>query len=460
MQFKSLLLLAGATILSPYLVEAQTYTICNPLNGTCPNDPALGTNHTFIFNTSSTVTDYYNITAGSLTYGDDGAEFTISKQGESPTIQSKFFIFFGSVSVIMKAATGVGVVSSIVLESDDLDEVDWEFIGGNDTHAETNYFGKGNTTSYDRAIWYPTPADPTANFYNYTVDWTAERIEWWIDDSLVRTLAYADAVDGKNFPQTPMSVRLGIWSGGDPKGNSIGTIEWAGGETDFTKVPFTMYVKSATIQDYSTGSAYEWGDRTGDWQSIKVITGNSTVAKTITKNATPTLSLGEKWDNLSKTTKLAVYCGGGAAVAALVSVFLFTFFRQRRNGRLEREAYNHLIEKQQQEAYQDQMELHNKGIGGWDKNAYANQGGDALGGWEDNHGSGYVGPNGSASAMAAGGVGSPMVQAGQHNPRSPTMVMRDGDGDGPMSPQSAEFDMKLAQPRFGGSANGGSYMKM
>ncbi|KAF7859631.1 hypothetical protein EAF04_008710 [Stromatinia cepivora] len=443
MQFKSLLLIAGATILSPFLVEAQTWTTCNPLNQTCPNDPALGTNHTFYFNTSSTVTDYYNITAGTLAYGNDGAEFTIAKQGQSPTIQSKFFIFFGQVSVIMKAATGVGIVSSIVLESDDLDEVDWEFIGGNNTHAETNYFGKGNTTAYDRAIWYPTPSDPTANFHNYTVDWTAERIQWWIDDSLVRTLAYADALGGKNFPQTPMTVRLGIWSGGDPKGDSEGTIEWAGGVTDFSKAPFTMYVKSAAIQDYSTGSEYQWTDKTGDWQSIKVISGNSTVAKVITKNATPTLSLSEKWDKLPKGTKLAVYCAGGAVVAALVSLFLFTFFRQRRNGRLEREAYNQLIEKQQQE---DHIEMHNKGLGGFDNDS------DAPGAWGDNHGTGYVGPSGSASANAMAS-GSPVVQAGQHGPRSPTMVEHSGE----MSPQSAEFPQ---QPRFGSTTNGGSYVKM
>lgn len=180
--------------------------------------------------------------------------------------------------------------------------------------------------------------------------------------------------------------------------------------------------------------------------------GNSTVAETITKNETPTLSLGEKWDNLPKTTKLAVYCGGGAAVAALVSAFLFTFLRQRRNGRLEREAYNQLIEKQQQDAYKDQMELHNKGIGGFDNNSYATQGDDALGGWGSNQGTGYVGPSGSASAMASG---SPMVQAGQHGPMSPTMVMRNGE----MSPHSAEFPQPQ-QPMFGGSANGGSYMKM
>jgi hypothetical protein len=140
MRFQSLLLGASGLLLP---VAAQTWTNCNPLNTTCPNNPALGTNHTFIFNQSSTVTNTFNITSGALVYGSQGTEFTINKQGDSPTIQSLWHIMFGSVSVVMKAATGTGIISSIVLESDDLDEIDWEFMGGNATHAETNYFGKG-----------------------------------------------------------------------------------------------------------------------------------------------------------------------------------------------------------------------------------------------------------------------------------------------------------------------------
>lgn len=266
MLFKTLL--GAVALLTP--VFAQTFTDCNPMNTTCPNDPAFGTAHNFVFNTSRTVTDSFNITAGTVNYGNDGAEFTVAKRGDSPTIQSHFYIFFGQVSVIMKAATGQGIISSIVLESDDLDEVDWEFLGGNATHAETNYFGKGNTTSYDRAIYYPVSTDLRENFHNYTVDWTAEKIEWYIDGNLVRTLPYAAANGGKNFPQTPMNLRLGIWAGGDPD-NSNGTIEWAGGLTDYTKGPYTMYVQSAYVQDYSSGSEYHWADKTGSWQSIKSI---------------------------------------------------------------------------------------------------------------------------------------------------------------------------------------------
>lgn len=128
-----------------------------------------------------------------------------------------------------------------------------------------------NTTS--RAIYHPLPdgGDPRAGFHNYTVHWTSSQIEWYIDSVLIRTLPYASANEGKNFPQTPMNVRLGIWAGGDPDSNSNGTIEWAGGVTNYTNGPYTMTVQSAQISDFSTGSEYEWTDASGSFTSIKVV---------------------------------------------------------------------------------------------------------------------------------------------------------------------------------------------
>lgn len=256
--------------LAPLLavVQAQTWTACNPLNSTnCPTNPALGMNYTFDFTKSTADSAVWNTTGGTVQYGTDGAGMAITMRGETPTIQSNFYFFFGVVEVWMKAATGQGVISSIVLQSDDLDEVDWEFIGGNDTHAETNYFGKGNTTSYDRAIYFPVDK-PQEYFHNYTTLWTAEKLEWYIDGKLVRTLLYKEANQGKNFPQTPMNVRIGIWAGGDSV-NRNGTIEWAGGLTDYKKGPYTMYVQSTRVTDFSTGSEYKYGDKTGSWQSIQ-----------------------------------------------------------------------------------------------------------------------------------------------------------------------------------------------
>ena len=173
--FSQFRLASAATLLLASTALAQTYSACNPLNSTsCPTDEALGTSASFNFSDASASTSIWNTTAGTINWQGDGAEFTIDQKGDSPTIQSLFYIFFGRVSVIMKAAPGQGIVSSIVLESDDLDEVDWEMIGGNSSYVETNFFGKGNTTAYDRAIWYPV--DNNQQFHNYTTVWTAERV--------------------------------------------------------------------------------------------------------------------------------------------------------------------------------------------------------------------------------------------------------------------------------------------
>ncbi len=170
----------------------------------------------------------------------------------------------------MRAATGTGVVSSIVLQSEDLDEVDWEILGGNTTHIQSNYFGKGNTTSYDRAIWHPSSFQPQDDFHNYTTRWTKDELEWYIDGASVRVLKYAEANGGKNFPQTPMNVRIGVWAGGD-EDNPEDTVEWSGGETDYSDGPFTMSVRSLRVKDYSEGKEYVYGDMTGSWDSIEII---------------------------------------------------------------------------------------------------------------------------------------------------------------------------------------------
>ncbi|KAF2493907.1 extracellular cell wall glucanase Crf1 [Lophium mytilinum] len=337
---------------------AQTWTACNPLNSTgCPTNPALGGNATFLWNTTSADSNVWNTTNGKVQYTPAGGEFTINERHDSPTIQSKFYIFFGVVSVIMRAAPGQGVISSIVLESDDLDEVDWEFIGGNHTHVETNYFGKGNTTSYDRAIYYPVDK-PQDQFHNYTVHWTKDAIEWWIDDNSVRTLKYGDALGGKNFPQTPMNIRLGIWAGGDPD-NSNGTIEWAGGLTNYGKGPYTMTVAEIYAQDFTSGKEYAYGDKTGDWESIKITEGQSKAIKEITSPHGVT----GRWKALSKTTQIAIAASAaGAAVLCLLAI-LFCCIKQRRAGRREYAELEAQREKEAAELVEYKTKMANGGFG-------------------------------------------------------------------------------------------------
>jgi hypothetical protein len=70
-----------------------------------------------------------------------------------------------------------------------------------------------------------------------------------------------------------MRLKLGSWAAG-AEGNAEGTISWAGGKTDFNKGPFDMYVQDVSITNYNPAESYEYGDKSGSWQSIKINKGD------------------------------------------------------------------------------------------------------------------------------------------------------------------------------------------
>lgn len=249
---------------------AQTYTSCNPLDKTCPADPALGTEWTWDF--SKTLDSrIWDMQTGTIQYTSQGADFTISAPKESTLLVSNFYIFFGVVESWVKMATGQGIVSSVVLESDDLDEIDWEWVGYNTSQVQSNFYGKGNDTTYNRGRNHYVPNAAT-EYHNYTTYWDHEKLQWWIDGSLHRQVNYNDslALWGKNYPQTPSQVKISNWPAGQA-GNAPGTIQWAGGLVDYSQAPFTMSVQKVRVQDFHSGKEYTYGDKTGDWTSINVV---------------------------------------------------------------------------------------------------------------------------------------------------------------------------------------------
>ncbi|KXJ91473.1 concanavalin A-like lectin/glucanase domain-containing protein [Microdochium bolleyi] len=285
---------------------AQTWTTCNPLTTTCPAKTALGMTVNVDF-TKGGVNSFVASGGGTVNYDSNGATFTVSKSGDAPQLASVFYIMFGRVEMTFKAAHGAGIVSSFVLQSDCLDEIDWEWLGADAHEVQTNYFGKGLTTSYNRGAFHKTPENQ-ATFHTYVVDWNADRIVWTVDGTIVRQLGFNDAEKGQ-YPQTPMQVKFGAWSGGDPS-NPQGTIDWSRGPTDYSKGPFSMNVKKIKVTDYSTGTKYSYGDMTGNWQSIKAeggkVNGNLNGAGALTTTAVATGT------NASPTTagKPSVPAGG------------------------------------------------------------------------------------------------------------------------------------------------------
>ncbi|KNG91591.1 transglycosidase, GH16 family, partial [Aspergillus nomiae NRRL 13137] len=312
---------------------ADDQTECNPLNNTCPADPALGTEHTWWFN-STLDEKLWNMTTGVPTYTSEGAEFSIKTENGSTLLQSNFYIFFGVMEAHVKMAKGAGIISSVILQSDDLDEIDWEWVGYNTSSVQSDFFGKGNTTTSDRGGFHAV-ANADTEFHNYTSYWDKDRLEWWIDNELVRTVNYSEplTVYGKNYPQTPCRVKVSNWPVGIAS-QSIGNIEWGGGLVNWTNLPFTMTVQRIRVQDFHSGKEYTYSGHTGSYESINVVSGNSTAKTEINKK--PTKTLAQKWDDLGKAAHIGVYCGAAAAGALVVAAFAMWCVRQRRKGRLER----------------------------------------------------------------------------------------------------------------------------
>ncbi|KAI0509676.1 concanavalin A-like lectin/glucanase domain-containing protein [Xylaria bambusicola] len=274
--FAKILSSTAVVLAATQLVAAQTYTACDPREKSCPPDPAVGKENTVTVDFTKGKNDFFKAADGTtITYDGKGAAFSMKKETEAPTITSTKYIFFGKVDVEAVAAPGQGIVTSIVLQSDDRDEIDWEWIGSDTKQVQTNYFGKGDDSTFDRGGYSPV-SNPQSETHVYTIEWTKDYVHWIIDGNLVRELKYADAKGGSRFPQTPAQLKLGTWVAGSSTAPE-GTVQWAGGLADFSNGPLTAYYKKVTIQDYAGGVAnakqYVWKDGSdGSWQSIKVET--------------------------------------------------------------------------------------------------------------------------------------------------------------------------------------------
>ncbi|KAK7989941.1 hypothetical protein PG989_010256 [Apiospora arundinis] len=309
---KAAAVFTAATALLTSQATAQTWSACNPTQQTCKPNPALGMKINVDFTQGAV--DAFVPSGGNPTYDSQGAKFTVAKSGDAPQLKSIFYIMFGRVEFYMKAAPGAGIVSSMVLQSDDLDEIDMEWLGSDDYEVQTNYFGKGITGSYNRGQFNPAKNNQ-GEFIKYVVDWDPNRIVWTVGSTVVRQMKYDEAEPGQ-YPQSPMQIKFGAWAGGDPI-NPQGTVGWARGPTDFSKGPFSMYVRSISVTDYSTGKSYKYGDTSGKWETIVAeggkVYGNQGGAGALTTNAvaaaptggSPTIPAG----GIGRASSTPVYTG-------------------------------------------------------------------------------------------------------------------------------------------------------
>ncbi|CAG8747531.1 21371_t:CDS:2, partial [Gigaspora rosea] len=110
--------------------------------------------------------------------------------GKGLDLNSTYMMHYGTVSVEMKANGVGGVVTALCLMSREGDEFDWETVGKDIEHAQTDYFYKGvHKTGVDGIIHaFPDGGTIDSDYHTYTIEWGPKRTIWSIDGFTVRTL--------------------------------------------------------------------------------------------------------------------------------------------------------------------------------------------------------------------------------------------------------------------------------
>jgi len=115
---------------------------------------------------------------------------------------------YGRIEGRLKAAKGVGLVTSLFTYSKHADEIDIEILGKDTTKLETNFFVKGVRGINAHAI-IDLGFDSSEDYHDYAIEWSPNHIKWFVDGKLVRT------VDGNGIelPSEPSAIMANLWSG-------------------------------------------------------------------------------------------------------------------------------------------------------------------------------------------------------------------------------------------------------
>ncbi|KAI9217676.1 concanavalin A-like lectin/glucanase domain-containing protein [Blastocladiella britannica] len=156
-------------------------------------------------------------------------------KGAGATIPTLRFFQYGVISARIKVAGGQGVISSFITKTstnDNVgDEIDFEMLGAHPNEVQTNFYWNGNI-DYTKGARYNFPekaASTIDDYHIYTIDWNADRMIWLVDGSAIRTVT-ADSVKGK-YPSQISRIYFSVWDAGC--GTLQGTVDWAGGATDW-----------------------------------------------------------------------------------------------------------------------------------------------------------------------------------------------------------------------------------
>ncbi|KAF1944976.1 cell wall glucanase [Clathrospora elynae] len=168
--------------------------------------------------------------------GQKSTLLTMAQGTVGTLLASTHYVWYGKICSKLTTAQGQGVVTAFILMSDVKDEIDFEWIGIDTQHVQSNYYSQG-VTVYTNGEKLTVPDKSTAEeMHEYCIDWTEDKLTWTINDVTQRTLdrkeTWNSTSNRYDYPQTPARIMLSLWPAGLPT-NAKGTVEWAGGEIDW-----------------------------------------------------------------------------------------------------------------------------------------------------------------------------------------------------------------------------------
>lgn len=111
-----------------------------------PNLKKVVPNTKYLGNASTSDWEY----SGSPKLKDGHVILTMPKNSVGMLLSSTHYIWYGKIAADVKSSHGKGVVTGFILMSDVKDEIDFEWVGADLAHVQSNFYFQGVTNCKDR----------------------------------------------------------------------------------------------------------------------------------------------------------------------------------------------------------------------------------------------------------------------------------------------------------------------
>lgn len=138
------------------------------------------------------------------------------RQYSSGAITSNDKFLFGRFEAVIKLPKVTGLVSGLFLHRDSpRQEIDIEFLGNNPTKILVNvFYNPGDEGARFDYGYRGTPTlievgfDTTSDFHKYAIEWSPNKIQWFVDDKIVHTRVNWAPTP---IPHLPMKFHVNLW---------------------------------------------------------------------------------------------------------------------------------------------------------------------------------------------------------------------------------------------------------